>query len=90
MLNYHFKCDIILNDFNKLFRFENFKSNVKTNILNCFLLNAKFSVFRHKFSNTKPAIESFLHSMRIIKSGEYIVAKHSGTLIKYYFKWTHV
>ena len=38
--------------------------------------------------NTKPGIESFLHSMRIIKSSKYIVAKHTGTLNKYHAKST--
>ena len=79
-LSHHFKGDITLNDFNKLFEFEHFESNAKTNVLNYFLLNAKYSVFRHSCSNTKPAVESFLYSMRIIKSSEYVIAKHNGTL----------
>ena len=59
-LNCHFNCETILNDFNKLFVFEHFESNTKTIVLNCFLLNARFSVYRHRRSNTKPTIESFL------------------------------
>ena len=35
--SHHFKCDIVLNDFNKLFGFEHFESNAKTIELNCFL-----------------------------------------------------
>ena len=89
-LSHHFKCNIILNSFTKLFGFEYFESNTKTVVLNCFLLNARFSVFRHKCNNTKPTIESFLHSMRFVKSSEYIVAKHTGNLRKHYFKWTCV
>ena len=89
-LSHHFKCDIILNDFNKLFGFEYFESNAKTVVLNCFLLNATFSVFLHKCSNTKPTIELFLHFMIFVKSSEYIVAKHTGNLRKHYFKWTCV
>ena len=85
-LIHHFKCDIILNDFNKLFGFEYFKSNAKTNVLNCFLLNARFLIFRHRSSNTKPTTETFLHSMRIIKSSEYVVANHTGTVDKHHFK----
>ena len=67
-VSHYFKCDINLNNFSKLFDFEHFKSNAKANALNCFLSNAKFSVFRHKCSNTKPTIELFLYSMRIINS----------------------
>ena len=89
-LNHNFKFDIILNDFNKLFGFEHFESNAKANVLNYFLLNARFSVFRQRCSNTKPVIKSFLDSMRIIESSECIVAKHTGTLDKHYFKWTCV
>ena len=84
------KCNIILNDFNKLFCFEHFKSNAKANVLNCFLLNARFSVFRHRCSNKKPTIESFLHSMRLVKSNKYVIAKHTGTLDKDHFKWARV
>ena len=47
-LSHHFKFDIILNNFSKLFGIEHFKSNAKTIVLNCFLLNARFSVFRHR------------------------------------------
>ena len=79
-----------MNNFNKVFGFKHFKSNVKTNVLNCFLLNARFSVFRHRCSNTKAAIESFLHFMRIIKFSEYIVAKHTVILDIHYLKWTRV
>ena len=89
-LSYKFKRNIILNDFNKLFGFEYFKSNAKTNVLNCFSLNAKFSVFRHRCINTKPVIESLLHSMRFNKSREYVIEKHAGTLNKHYLKWTFV
>ena len=89
-LSHHFKCDVILNDLSKLFGFKHFESNAKTIVLNCFLLNARFSVFQHKCNNTKPTIESFLHSMRFVKSSEYIVAKHTGNLHKHYFKWTCV
>ena len=89
-LSHHFKCNIILNSFNKLFGFEYFESNAKTVVLNCFLFNARFSVFRHKCNNTKPTIESFVHSMRFVKSSEYIVAKRTGNLRKHYFKWTCV
>ena len=89
-LSHHFKCDVILNDFNNLFDFEHFESNAKAIVLNCFLLNARFSVFRHKSSNTKSTIESFLHSIRIIKSSEYMTANYTGTLDKHYFKWTCV
>ena len=46
-LSHHFKCDIILNDFNKQFGFDYFESIAKGIALNCFLLNARFSVFRH-------------------------------------------
>ena len=89
-LSHHFKCDIILNDFYKLFGFEHFESNAKTVVLNCFLLNTRFLVFRHRCSNTKPTNESFLHYMRFVKSSEYIVAKHTGNLAKHYFKYTCV
>ena len=75
---------------NKLFGFEYFESNVKTNVLNCFLLNARFSVFRHICSDTNSIMESFLHSMRIIKSTEFIITKHTGTLDKHYYKRTRV
>ena len=86
-LSHHFKCNIYLNDLNKLFVFEYFESNAKTNVLNCFLLNARFSVFKHRCSNTKPTIESFLHSLRIIKSSKYVIAKTTGTLNKHHLKW---
>ena len=35
-MNHHFKCDIILNDFNKSFGFEHFEPNAKTIALHCF------------------------------------------------------
>ena len=54
-LSHHFKCDIILNDFNKLFGFEYFESNAKTTVLNCFLLNADF-----QFSDTDVVIRNQL------------------------------
>ena len=85
-LSHHFKCDINLYDFNKLFGFEHFESNAKTIVLNCFLFNARFSVFRYRCGNMKPTIELFLHSMRFVKSSEYIVAKHTVNLHKHYFK----
>ena len=40
------------------------------------LLTLKIRIAR----NTKSVIESFLHSVRIIKSSKYIVSKHIGTL----------
>ena len=73
-----------------LIGFEHFESNAKTNILNCFLLNARFLVFKHRSGNTKPTIESFLQSLRIMKFSEYVIAKHTGTLEKRYLKWTCV
>ena len=38
----HFKCKIILNDFNKLF-----------DVLNCFLLNARVLVFKHRITRNQ-------------------------------------
>ena len=70
-LTHHFKCNIIQNNLNKLFGFEHFESNAKINSVNCFLLNARFSGFKHKYSNTKPTIKSILHSMKIIESSEF-------------------
>ena len=85
-LSHHFKRNIILNDFNKLYGFEHFELNAKTNVLNCFLFNARFLVFKHRCSKTRPTVESFLHSMRIIKFTKYVIAKHTGTLEKHYLK----
>ena len=83
----HKRC---INDFDELFGFEHFKSNAKTNVQNSFILNARCLIFKPRCSNTKPAIESLLHSMRIIKSSEYVIAKHTGALEKHYLKWTCV
>ena len=54
-LSHHFKCNIYLNDLNKLFVFEYFESNAKTNVLNCFLLKPDF-----QFSNTDVVIQNQL------------------------------
>ena len=74
------KCDTILSDFKKLFSFEYFESNAKTILLNCFLLNTRFLVFKLKCSNTKPAYESFLSSIKILKSSKFIIANTCSVL----------
>jgi len=56
-------------------------------LLNCFLLNARFLIFKHKYIQTKPTIAAFLTTMNVVKSTEYFVAKHKGLLLKHNLKW---
>ena len=50
----------------------NIRIKCKNKFTEPLLIKARFSVFRHRCSNAKSAIESFLYFMRIIKSSEYI------------------
>ena len=71
-MSQRFKCNIILSNLNGLSGFAHFESHAKTITLNCFLLNARVLVFKHKCSNTKPAFQPFLSSMKILKSSKHV------------------
>jgi len=45
-------------------------------LLNCFLLNARFIIFRSKYDNSKPNINFFVQTIHTVKSSEYIIAKN--------------
>ena len=50
-------------------------SQSKSIVLISFLFQARFLVFGHKCNNAKLTIESFLKSVKIRLSSEYIIAK---------------
>jgi len=51
--------------FNKMFGFEHYLNQSVTSLLNCILLNARFTIYRNKIHKAKPTISSFF---RIIKN----------------------
>ena len=55
-LSFYFKTNIVLPHWNKLFGAKFFKNGIKTKLLNCFLLNARFLIFKHKCNNTFPTL----------------------------------
>jgi len=41
-------------------------SNV-TKLQNCFLLNARFLVYRHKYEKSKPTVAAFIRTINCVK-----------------------
>jgi len=53
-IGYYFRRKVDINNFIKFFGFKRFKNQNITDLLNCFLLNARFLIYRHKYAKTKP------------------------------------
>ena len=56
-------------------------------LINCFLLNARFLIYRCKIKNTNPNIMLFISSINSLKKSEYLIAKRNGDLKKHFCKW---
>ena len=76
----HFKRDIDFCNFNKSFGFQEFENCTKTDFINCFLLNARFLIYRCKIEKTKPNIMLFISTINLLKKTEYFIAKRNGDL----------
>jgi len=70
--------------FNKMFGFEHYLNQSVTSLLNCILLNARFTIYRHKIQKTKPIISSFLQMIKNAKTSEYYIAKRRNKSLKNY------
>jgi len=73
--------------FNKTFGFEHYLNQNVTSLLDCILLNARFTIYRHKIQKTKPLISSFLRMIKNAKTLEYYIANRSNQLRKHFKKW---
>ena len=83
----YFKRNIDICNFNKIFGIEYFENQNNTDLLICFLLKARFLIYRHKIEKTRPNIISFINSIRLAKQSEYIIAKQHGKLKQHFEKW---
>ena len=83
----HFKRDINFCNFNKIFGFQELENCTKTDLINCFLLNARFLIYRCKIEKTKPNIMLFISTINLQKKTEYLIAKRNGDLKKHFRKW---
>ena len=83
----HFKWDIDFCNFNKIFGFQELKNCTKTDLINCFSLNARFLIYRCKIEKNKPNIMLFISTINLLKKSEYLIAKRNGDLKKYFRKW---
>jgi len=53
----------------------------------CFLLNARFLIYRHKYTKTKPTVSTFIDTIKWVKISGYKIAKQSGNRARYFDKW---
>ena len=64
------------------------ESCTKTDLINCFLLNARVLIYRCKIEKTKPNIMLFISTINLQKkTTEYLIAKRNGDLKKHFQKW---
>ena len=56
-------------------------------LINCFLLNARFLIYRCKIEKTKPNIMLFISTINLQKKTEHLIAKRNGDLKKHFRKW---
>jgi len=63
----YFRRKVDIKNFNKLFGFERFENQNITDLLNCFLHNARFLICRHKYAKTKPTISAFIDKLNGLK-----------------------
>ena len=68
----HFKRDINFCNFNKIFGFQELENCTKTDLINCFLLNARFLIYRCKIEKTKPNIMLFISTINLQKKKQNI------------------
>ena len=64
----HFKRDIDFCNFNKIFGFQELENCTKTNLINCFLLNARFLIIRCKIEKTLPNTMLSMSSINSLKN----------------------
>ena len=56
-------------------------------LINCFLLNARFLIYRCKIEKTKLNIMFFISTFNLLKKSEYyLIAKRNGDLKKLFQK----
>ena len=79
-INRYFKRNVVVNNFNKLFGIGYPENNSVTKLINCFLLNARFLIYLHKFEKTKPTIGSFVQTFTILKSTKKYICVKNGKL----------
>jgi len=49
-------------------------------LLICFLLNARFLIYRHKYVKSKPTVAAFIRTIYYVKIIEKRIAKKNGKL----------
>jgi len=69
-----------------MFGFEHYLNQCVTSLLNCILLNARFTIYRHKIQKTEPTFSSFLRLIKNAKTSEYYIAKRRNQLGKLFKK----
>ena len=80
--------NITLTNFNKLFGFPHFEDF--TILLNWLLLNARFIIYRSKYTKLTPNSREFISTIKEAKNVEYVIAKRSGDMKKLNNKWKHL
>jgi len=60
----YFRRKVDIKNFNKLFGFECFENQNITELLNCFLLNARFLIYRHKYAKIKPTVSTVIDKIK--------------------------
>jgi len=72
-----------------LFGFQHYNTKSTTVFLNCFLLNAHYVIYRHKYDDFKPTLTSYIQTIKNVQRTEYNISKRNGKMNQHFLKWSH-
>jgi len=78
-----------IDNFNKLFGFKHYNTKSTTVLLNCFLLNTRYVIYRHKYDGFKPTLASYIQTIKNDQRTEYNISKRNRKMNQHFLKWSH-
>jgi len=69
-----------------LFGFEHYNTKLTTILLICFLLNARYVIYRHKYDGFKLNLASYIQTIKNVQRTEYEISKHNGKMNQHFLK----
>jgi len=85
----YFHRNIEIDNFNKLFVFEHYNTKLTTVLLNCFLLNVRYVIYRHKYDGFKSTLALNIRTIKNVQRTEYNIPKRNGKMNQHFLKWSH-
>ena len=82
----HFKRGRDFCNFNHVFEFKELENCNKKELINWFLLNTRFLLYRYKIEKAKPNIMLYTSTFNSLKKSEYLTAIRIGDLEKNIFE----